>query len=560
MKAFTVNVADATGTTVSTTYSITFQSGTVYQLATGLGTIAPVTNTAGTIYSYTTTPDFSGTTPTVQVATALPYYVVALDAWGNVVSNLSFPYTVAFSLSKADTLASFSTSSTYTAGATTSSYSFTAAPGFEQLYAFFGTAVTTQAQAITVKDVSSPAVLQASTSTFSVTAATFSKLAVKVTSWGTNTTNTVTVGPNNFITFTVTAEDQFGNTTTNYGASPNFALAAPDSGAQFYTGTSTYSFGSTFAFTGLSGVATLYAFFTAPTTSTLQNIVVSDTTSIPGTTVTGSLATGFTVKAGGTLDPATKFAVSAPLTTATVGTPFAFTVTAEDQYGNTITSFGDGQLLTLKDGVTGGTGTNTTGTDYFFATQPVAGQTTGTLTSLSFAPGNTYNGVRTLYAIMTGATTAQTIAVSGDPSVTNGTSASFPVNPGTATKLLLSNEDYYSSGSYSSSYATGSPTIVAGTALQFTVSAEDSYGNITTQYATLATFKVSSPDASDTFYSADPECLWFDKQHHQSDGHDGYLHLHDGCRRRQRRAHLLCDSGQGHAARRRQCRGCSSQR
>src|SRR5207247_2006094 len=134
---------------------------------------------------------------------------------------------------------------------------------------------------------------------------------------------------------------------------------------------------------------------------------------------------------------ATHFAVSAP-TSATAGSPFNFTVTAVDQYDNTDTSYAGIVSVTSTDGAATlplhNTLTNGTGT--FIATRP-------TPASQTLTPPDAV------------------------PSSITGTSNDITVSGAAATHFAVS--------------APASAT--AGSAFNFTVTAEDQFDNTDTGYA-----------------------------------------------------------------------------
>jgi hypothetical protein len=156
-------------------------------------------------------------------------------------------------------------------------------------------------------------------------------------------------------TFTVTALDQFNNTATGYGGQVHFTSsdgqAVLPANSTLASGTGSFS-------------ATLK-------TAGSQTLTATDT-------VTGSItgASSVSVTAGA----ATHFLVSAP-SSATGGTPFNFTVTAQDAGGNTVAGYSGTVHFTTSDG--GATlpadSTLTTGA----ATFPATLRTSGTQTIIA---------------------------------------------------------------------------------------------------------------------------------------------------------------------------------
>src|SRR5205823_2729605 len=142
---------------------------------------------------------------------------------------------------------------------------------------------------------------------------------------------------------TVTAQDQFGNTVTNYAGTVHF--------------------------TSSDGQAVL------PANSTLTNGAGTfsvDRKSVGKQTITGTDAvtntitgTSGNVNVSFASGGATHYTVSAPAN-ATAGTAFSITVTAQDQFGNTVTNYAGTVHFTSSDGqavlpanstLTNGTGT-----------------------------------------------------------------------------------------------------------------------------------------------------------------------------------------------------------
>jgi hypothetical protein len=118
-------------------------------------------------------------------------------------------------------------------------------------------------------------------------------------------------------TFTVTAEDPYGNVATGYTGTVSFASS--DSRAVLPA-----------AYTFSAGDLGTHAFSASLLTAGLQALTVVDSTT---PTLTGS-QTGITVNAGA----ASMFVISAPAA-AQAGTAFSVTVTAEDAYGNVATGY-----------------------------------------------------------------------------------------------------------------------------------------------------------------------------------------------------------------------------
>ena len=230
--------------------------------------------------------------------------------------------------------------------------------------------------------------------------------------------------------FTVTAEDQYGNTATGYTGTvgftssdtaavlpANYTFVAADDGVHTFTDGATLD------------------------TAGSQTLTATDTvnTSVLGT------SSSITVSAAA----ATQFVVTAPAT-ATAGTSLSFTVTAEDQYGNTATGYTGTVAFTSSDtaAVLPADATLTDGVGTFTATLETAGSQTLTATD-------------TVNASFL------------------GTSSSITVSAAAATHFVVA----------------APATATAGTPLTFTVTAEDQYGNTATGYTGTVGFTSSDTAA-----------------------------------------------------------------
>src|SRR5205085_2554467 len=125
--------------------------------------------------------------------------------------------------------------------------------------------------------------------------------------------------------FTVTAQDQFNNTAVGYVGTVHFTStdgqAVLPANSTLTNGTGTFS-------------ATLK-------TAGSQTITATDTANGAVTGTSDPLAVCAAA--------ATRFAVSAPAS-ATASSPFAFTVTAQDQFNNTATAYAGTVHFTSSDG------------------------------------------------------------------------------------------------------------------------------------------------------------------------------------------------------------------
>jgi hypothetical protein len=258
---------------------------------------------------------------------------------------------------------------------------------------------------------------------------------------------------------TITAFDAYGNLATTYAGSKNLTFSGATAIGTFKptitnsSGTAT-AFGTATAITFSAGVATV---------STGKNgamtLYKAESPSISVTDGTVTTATPLAV----TVAPATaaKFALGATTTTPTAGAADNLTVTAQDSYGNTATSYTGSHSLTFSGPVASPSGevptvSNSAGTDI-----PV-----GSATAISFSAGvatvsGNANGAMKLYK--SGAVSLKV----GDGTLSEATLA-MTAAPATAAKLALT------------AVAT---TLAAGESDNLTITAFDTYGNTATAYA-----------------------------------------------------------------------------
>jgi hypothetical protein len=274
--------------------------------------------------------------------------------------------------------------------------------------------VTAASQTLTATDTVTTTAI--GTATISVSAATLSQFAVTAPA-------TSTAGSS--FSVTVTAEDQFSNTITGYAGTVQFSKTDNGTGSAI-PANYTFIAGSdkgVHTFTGLILV-----------TAASQAISVKDTVT---TTDTGSANVSVSAAA------LSKFAVTAPTTTV-AGASFSLTVTAEDQFSNTITGYAGTVHFTKTDGGTG----SAAPADYTF----VPATDVGT---------HTFTGV----VLVTAA--SQTITVKDTVATTVTGNAALTVTPAAASTFNLS-------------LATSE---TAGVALTLVVTAKDQFSNTVTGYA-----------------------------------------------------------------------------
>jgi hypothetical protein len=258
---------------------------------------------------------------------------------------------------------------------------------------------------------------------------------------------------------TITAFDTYGNLATTYTGSKSLTFSGATAIGAFKptvansSGTAT-AFGTATAITFSAGVATV---------STGKNgamtLYKAESPSISVTDGTVTTATPLAV----TVAPATaaKFALTATTTTPTAGAGDNLTVTAQDAYGNTATSYTGAHNLTFSGPAASPSGKVPTVSSAAGADIPI-----GSATAINFSAGaatvsGNANGVMKLYK--SGAVSLKV----GDGTLAEGALA-VTAGPASAAKFTLT------------AVAT---TLSAGESDNLTITAFDTYGNTATAYA-----------------------------------------------------------------------------
>ncbi len=258
---------------------------------------------------------------------------------------------------------------------------------------------------------------------------------------------------------TITAEDTYGNTVTTYAGSHSLTFGgAATIGTNHPTVTNSSgtvtSFGTATAISFASGIASV-----SGTSNGVMKLYKAEAAAI--TVAEGSITNGSGLAVTVGPGSAASLSLAAATTTPSAGAADNLTITAEDTYGNTVTTYAGSHSLTFGGAATIGTNhptvTNSSGTVTSF----------GTATAISFASGiasvsGTSNGVMKLYKAEAAAITV------AEGSITNGSGLAVTVGPGSAASLSL---------------AAATTTPSAGAADNLTITAEDTYGNTVTTYA-----------------------------------------------------------------------------
>ncbi|HST68076.1 MAG TPA: hypothetical protein VLI94_00270 [Solirubrobacterales bacterium] len=176
-----------------------------------------------------------------------------------------------------------------------------------------------------------------------------------------------------------------------------------------------------------------------------------------------------------TVGPATQFTIAASTTTPAVNGSVNLTITARDANGAVATTYTGSKSLVFAGATPSPSGTkptvvNSAGTAVAF----------GTATALTFTAGvasvsSSRNGLMKLYR------SGATEVTASEGSITTPTPLLLTVSPGTATKFVL---------------AAASPSPVAGTGNNLTITAQDAYGNTATSYTGAKNVTFSGASAS----------------------------------------------------------------
>jgi hypothetical protein len=386
-------------------------------LTNGVGTFSVTLETAGTqsiTATDTVTSTITGSQTGITVsAGSLSKFV--LSAPSSATAGTAFTLTVTAEDAYGNTVTTYSSSVPLSASSGSISPTSTGTSGWSNGVWSSGSVTLTAAGSITIT--ANDGSGHTGTATLTVNPGALSKFAV-------NAPSTATAGT--AFTLTVTAQDAYGNTVISYSSSVSLS-ASSGTISPTSTGTSGWSSG-----VWSSNSATL-------TAAGSITITANDGSGHTGTA-------SVTVSAGAL----SKFAVGAP-TSATAGTGFTLTVTAEDTYGNPIKTYDSSVTLSASAGTISPTSTGTSGwSNGVWSSSSVTLTTAGSIT-ITASDGNGHTGTATL-----------------------------TVNAAAASKLVVS----------------GFPSsVTAGSANSVTVTAEDQYGNTATSFSGTVTITSSDGKA-----------------------------------------------------------------
>jgi hypothetical protein len=271
------------------------------------------------------------------------------------------------------------------------------------------------------------------------------------------------------VNLTITAKDANNSTVTTYAGSHSLvfsgASSSPAGNAPTVADSSgtAANFGSATALTFAAGIATINS-----AKNGVLKIYRAGTANVAASE--GSIATPAPVALTVSPAGATKYVLSAASTTPAAGATDNLTITAQDTYGNTASSYTGSHSLVFSGASAGPNGsaptvTSSSGAEVAF----------GAATAIEFSAGAALGGVGVggaMRLFKSGATSVK--ATEG--SVTTPTAATVTVSPGAATTLSL--------------------TALAAANFNLTTTALDAYGNTATTYAGSKNITFSGATAS----------------------------------------------------------------
>jgi len=286
--------------------------------------------------------------------------------------------------------------------------------------------------------------------------------------------STTTPAAGGAVNLTITAKDANNSTVTTYAGSHSLvfsgASASPASNAPTVTngaGTAV-AFGGATALTFTAGVATINS-----TKNGVLKIYNAGTANV--TASEGAVTTPTPLALAVSPIAASKYVLAAASATPAAGANDNLTLTAQDTYGNTATTYTGSHSLVFSGASAspGGdlpTVSNSSGTPIAF----------GSATAIAFSAGVAIAG-EGVGAAMKLFKSGSTAVKATEGSIVTPTALTVSVSPGTATKLVLTS-------------STATP--VAATNFNLTTTAQDSYGNTATTYTGSKSITFSGASAS----------------------------------------------------------------
>jgi hypothetical protein len=415
----TTTVSAVNGVATFSTVSLSIdKTGTGYTLSASSGGLTDATSSTFDITPAAATTLIFSQQPTDAVSTVAfnpAVTATVLDSFGNTVTGSTASITLALGTNPSS-------------GAIGGTATVSAVNGV----ASFGTASVDKAGTGYTLTLASAGLTGATSTAFNISIGPAAKLAF-TTQPSTAAAGTSINNPGGVV---VTVQDAGGNPIT--GSSDSISMA-------FGTNPGGGPLGGSLIASASSGVAT-FGGLSIDKTGIGYTVVASSTG------LTSATSSGFNITPG----DASQLVVVAP-STATAGTAFSLSVTAQDVFGNTATGYAGTVHFTTTD------------SQYVLPSD------------YTFAPAN--NGVHTFSTVTLKSAGSQTVTATDTvTSAITGTSTNITVNAGTASSLVVAG--------YPSTIAAGSPN-------SFSVTALDAFGNTATGYA--GTVHLSSSDPQATF-------------------------------------------------------------
>ncbi len=294
--------------------------------------------------------------------------------------------------------------------------------------------------------------------------------ATKFTISGSTTTPT----PGGSVNLTITAKDVNNSTVTTYTGSHSLvfsgASASPAGNAPTVvnSGGTAVAFGSATALTFASGVAIV-----SSAKNGVLKIYKAGTAGVAASEGSVTTPTPLALTVGPVT--ASKYVLSAASTTPAAGASDNLTITAQDAYGNTDTSYAGSHSLVFSGASASPSGSVPTVSDSSGAEIAF-----GAATAIEFSAGVAVGG-EGVGGAMKLPKSGSTAVTATEGSITTPTAVTVTVTPGAATKLALTSSTL---------------TPVAAANFNLTTTAQDVYGNTATTYAGSKNITFSGASAS----------------------------------------------------------------
>ncbi len=286
--------------------------------------------------------------------------------------------------------------------------------------------------------------------------------------------STATPAAGGSVNLTITAKDANDSTVTTYAGSRSLvfsgASASPAGNVPTVANSSgtAVAFGSATALSFTAGVATVNA--TKNGVLKIYKAGAANVAASEGSVITPT-PLALTVSPGA----ASKYVLSAASTTPAAGASDNLTITAQDTYGNTDTSYAGSHSLVFSGASASPSGSvptvsNSSGAEVAF----------GTATAIGFSAGIAVGG-EGVGGTMRLPKSGSTAVKATEGSITTPTAVTVTVSPGAATKLVLTSSTL---------------TPVAAANFNLTTTAQDAYGNTATAYTGSKNITFSGASAS----------------------------------------------------------------